>query len=81
MEHVEIEDRAPIHRLYRDLVYSGLAFGAERWLASLQRMCERIACLMVSGNSTRDLGGGNILFFACICASYLGIINFLARCT
>ncbi|CAI0400189.1 unnamed protein product [Linum tenue] len=57
VEHVEIEDRAPIHRLYRDLIYSGMAFGAERWLTTLQRMCERYACLMVSNTSTRDLGG------------------------
>ncbi|KAE8726567.1 Homeobox-leucine zipper protein MERISTEM L1 [Hibiscus syriacus] len=57
LEHVEIEDKTSIHRLYRDLVHSGLAFGAERWLATLQRMCERIACLMVSNTSTQDLGG------------------------
>ncbi|GFP88479.1 homeobox-leucine zipper protein hdg11 [Phtheirospermum japonicum] len=46
VEHWEIEDKAPIHRLYRDLIHSGLAFGAERWLSTLQRMCERVACLM-----------------------------------
>ncbi|XP_017635401.1 homeobox-leucine zipper protein HDG11-like [Gossypium arboreum] len=57
LEHVEIEDKTPIHRLYRDLVHSGSAFGAERWLTTLQRMCERFACLMVSSTSTRDLGG------------------------
>ncbi|KAE9586112.1 hypothetical protein Lal_00010013 [Lupinus albus] len=56
VEHVEIEDKTPVHRLYRNLLYSGLAFGAHRWLSNLQRVCERIACLMVSGNSTRDLG-------------------------
>ncbi|KAL2539667.1 Homeobox-leucine zipper protein HDG11 [Abeliophyllum distichum] len=57
VENWEIEDRAPIHRLYRDLIHSGLAFGAERWLSTLQRICERFACLMVTGNSTRDIGG------------------------
>ncbi|KAG5233815.1 hypothetical protein OIU77_000862 [Salix suchowensis] len=57
VEHVEIEDKAPTHQLYRDLIHSGMAFGAERWLATLQRMCERVACQMVSGSSTRDLGG------------------------
>ncbi|KAJ9678138.1 hypothetical protein PVL29_022892 [Vitis rotundifolia] len=57
VEHVEIEDKTPTHRLYRDLIHRGLAFGAERWLATLQRMCERFACLMVKGTSTRDLGG------------------------
>ncbi|KAM2487863.1 hypothetical protein ACFX1W_039729 [Malus domestica] len=57
VEHVEIQDKVPTHRIYRDLIHSGLAFGAERWLAALQRMCERFACLMVSGTSTRDLEG------------------------
>ncbi|CAK9164366.1 unnamed protein product [Ilex paraguariensis] len=57
VEHWEIEEKAPIHRFYRDLIHSGLAFGAERWLATLQRMCERFACLMVTNTSTRDLGG------------------------
>lgn len=57
VEHVEVEDKTQIHRLYRDLVHSGLAFGANRWLGTLERMCERFACLMVTGASTRDLGG------------------------
>ncbi|KAL8547791.1 hypothetical protein ACS0TY_007213 [Phlomoides rotata] len=57
VEHWEVEDKAEIHRLYRDLIHSGIAFGAQRWLSNLQRICERFACLMVSGNSTRDLGG------------------------
>lgn len=61
MEHVEIEDKAPTHGLFREVIHSGLAFGAERWLSNLQRMCERIACLMVTGNSTRDLGGGEYI--------------------
>lgn len=57
VEHSEVEDKAPVHRLFRDVVLSGYAFGAERWISTLQRMCERFACLMVSGNSARDLEG------------------------
>ncbi|KAG8378649.1 hypothetical protein BUALT_Bualt07G0007300 [Buddleja alternifolia] len=57
LEHWEVEDKAPINQLYRDLIQSGLAFGAERWLSTLQRICERFACLMVTANSARDLGG------------------------
>ncbi|XP_068662098.1 homeobox-leucine zipper protein ROC8-like [Aristolochia californica] len=57
LEHVEIEDKTPTHRIYRELIHSSLAFGAQRWLTTLQRMCERFACLMVTGTSTRDLGG------------------------
>jgi homeobox-leucine zipper protein len=32
-----------VHQLYRPLVRSGLAFGARRWLATLQRQCECLA--------------------------------------
>uniref|UniRef100_A0ACD5ZAW9 Uncharacterized protein n=1 Tax=Avena sativa TaxID=4498 RepID=A0ACD5ZAW9_AVESA len=46
VEHTETEDKAPINMLYRDLVGSGAAFGAHRWLAALQRACERHACLV-----------------------------------
>ncbi|CAN6478890.1 unnamed protein product [Victoria cruziana] len=57
IEHVEIEERSTVHRIYRDLVHSGLAFGAQRCLATLQRMCERYASLMMSNISARELGG------------------------
>uniref|UniRef100_A0ACD5ZCP7 Uncharacterized protein n=1 Tax=Avena sativa TaxID=4498 RepID=A0ACD5ZCP7_AVESA len=46
VEHTETEDKVPINMLYRDLVGSGAAFGAHRWLAALQRACERHACLV-----------------------------------
>ncbi|KAJ4753197.1 Homeobox-leucine zipper protein ROC8 [Rhynchospora pubera] len=57
VEHMEIEDKALVHLLYRELVISGAAFGAQRWLATLQRTCERFACLMTVANSPRDIGG------------------------
>ncbi|XP_042490003.1 homeobox-leucine zipper protein ROC8-like isoform X2 [Macadamia integrifolia] len=57
VEHVELEDKNPTHLIYRDLVHSGMAFGAERWINTLQRMCERFACLMVTTSSSRDLSG------------------------
>ncbi|KAE9607453.1 putative START-like domain-containing protein [Lupinus albus] len=57
IEHVEVEDKTPIHKYFRNCIYSGMAFGAERWLAILQRMCERMSSLTVTTNSTRGLGG------------------------
>ena len=39
VEHSEVDDRG-VHRLYQPLVSSGLAFGAQRWLANLRRQCE-----------------------------------------
>ncbi|RLM92089.1 hypothetical protein C2845_PM08G07030 [Panicum miliaceum] len=45
VEHTEY-DEASVHQLYRPLLRSGLAFGARRWLAMLQRQCECLAILM-----------------------------------
>ncbi|KAG0485357.1 hypothetical protein HPP92_009436 [Vanilla planifolia] len=53
VEHMEIEEKNPTHQVYNDLAESGVAFGAQRWVATLQRMCERIAY----ANSPRDIGG------------------------
>ncbi|KAI3453370.1 hypothetical protein Pfo_010033 [Paulownia fortunei] len=53
VEHAEVED-GPIHQVFSSLVSSGVAFGAQRWLAVLQRQCERLASLMARNIS--DLG-------------------------
>lgn len=53
VEHGEVED-APIHQVFSSLVTTGVAFGAQRWLAVLQRQCERLASLMARNIS--DLG-------------------------
>ncbi|KAH7848319.1 hypothetical protein Vadar_001195 [Vaccinium darrowii] len=43
VEHVEVDDKSKTHRLYRDLVWGSLAYGAQRWITTLQRMSERLA--------------------------------------
>ncbi|GFQ04741.1 homeobox-leucine zipper protein roc3 [Phtheirospermum japonicum] len=53
VEHAEVED-GPIHQVFNHLVNSGMAFGAQRWLAVLQCQCERFASLMA--RNTSDLG-------------------------
>ncbi|XP_009373477.2 homeobox-leucine zipper protein HDG5 isoform X1 [Pyrus x bretschneideri] len=53
IEHAEIEEK-PVHQIFSHYVYSGMAFGAQRWLAVLQRQCERVASLMARNIS--DLG-------------------------
>lgn len=55
VEHVEADDRA-VHHIYRQLVNSGMAFGAKRWIATLQRQCERLASVLASNIPARDLG-------------------------
>ncbi|RCV34994.1 hypothetical protein SETIT_7G203300v2 [Setaria italica] len=47
VEHTEYHE-ASVHQLYQPLLCSGLAFGAGRWLATLQRQCECLAILMSS---------------------------------
>ncbi|KAJ6415512.1 hypothetical protein OIU84_004333 [Salix udensis] len=54
IEHAEIEEK-PVHQIFSQYVYSGMAFGARRWLTVLQRQCERVASLMARNIS--DLGG------------------------
>ncbi|KAJ1258517.1 hypothetical protein BS78_10G081400 [Paspalum vaginatum] len=55
VEHMEVEQMLPINVLFRSLVLSGAAFGAHRWLAALQRACERFAALASLGVPHHDL--------------------------
>ncbi|RDX60262.1 Homeobox-leucine zipper protein MERISTEM L1, partial [Mucuna pruriens] len=54
IEHVEVDDRA-VHSIYRPLVNSGLAFGAKRWVVTLDRQCERLASSMANNIPAGDL--------------------------
>ncbi|XP_038994175.1 homeobox-leucine zipper protein HDG2-like isoform X2 [Hibiscus syriacus] len=47
VEHVEVDDSG-VHNLYKQLVSSGRAFGAQRWIATLDRQCERLASVPTS---------------------------------
>ncbi|XP_059623977.1 homeobox-leucine zipper protein MERISTEM L1 [Cornus florida] len=55
VEHVEVDDRA-VHTIYKPLVNSGLAFGAKRWVATLDRQCERLASVMANNIPAGDVG-------------------------
>ncbi|TYJ43001.1 hypothetical protein E1A91_A03G124600v1 [Gossypium mustelinum] len=55
VEHVEVDDGG-VHNLYKQLVSSGHAFGARRWVSTLDRQCERLAGLMASNIPTGDVG-------------------------
>ncbi|KAK7332586.1 hypothetical protein VNO80_29339 [Phaseolus coccineus] len=41
VEHVEVDEKIETHQLYKDIVNNNIAYGAERWLLELQRMCAR----------------------------------------
>ncbi|XP_022877113.1 homeobox-leucine zipper protein ROC3-like [Olea europaea var. sylvestris] len=53
VEHAEVEDSS-IHPIFNHFVSNGMAFGAQRWLAVLQRQCQRFASFMARNIS--DLG-------------------------
>ncbi|KAK7290284.1 hypothetical protein RIF29_04587 [Crotalaria pallida] len=38
VEHVEVDDNIQANSLYKYVVSSGIAYGAERWLSEIQRM-------------------------------------------
>jgi homeobox-leucine zipper protein len=57
---VEVDDKTQTHRLYRDVIRSNTAYGAERWVATLRRMCERFAFSMGETTPSRELGGGTL---------------------
>nr|APR73264.1 homeobox protein 1 [Artemisia annua] len=53
VEHA-VAEKELVHGIFTDYVSSGMAFGARRWLAVLQRQCERLASLMARNIS--DIG-------------------------
>ncbi|KAG2715294.1 hypothetical protein I3760_03G069400 [Carya illinoinensis] len=57
VEHVEVDDKNQTHRLFRDLICGSLAYGAERWIATLKRMCERFSYSNGDITPSHELGG------------------------
>ncbi|KAG4387731.1 hypothetical protein AAZX31_09G025600 [Glycine max] len=57
VEHVEVDEKIQTHHLFKDLVNRNIAYGAERWLLELQRMCERFTSLEVEYIPNYDIGG------------------------
>lgn len=43
VEHVQVDDKSLTHSLYKDTVCNSQAYGAKKWIVTLQRMCERFA--------------------------------------
>ncbi|XP_030457367.2 homeobox-leucine zipper protein ANTHOCYANINLESS 2 [Syzygium oleosum] len=53
VEHAEYDENQT-HQLYRPLISSGMGFGAQRWVTTLQRQCQCLAILMSSTVPSRD---------------------------
>ena len=60
---MEVDDRGGVHDLYKHMVSTGHAFGAKRWVAILDRQCERLASVMATNISSGEVGGINIILF------------------
>ncbi|CAN4088971.1 unnamed protein product [Withania somnifera] len=56
VEHLECQ-RSIVDSLYRVIVNSGQAFGAGRWMATLQQQCERLLFFMATNIPTKDTTG------------------------
>ncbi|KAK6155754.1 hypothetical protein DH2020_010002 [Rehmannia glutinosa] len=53
IEHTEYDENI-VHHLYRPLLRSGMAFGAQKWVANLQKQCELFAVIVPSMASNED---------------------------
>ncbi|CAH8380821.1 unnamed protein product [Eruca vesicaria subsp. sativa] len=54
VEHVEVDARGEPHDIFKPLLNSGQALGAIRWVATLDRQCERLAFMMSSNIPSID---------------------------
>lgn len=57
IEHTEYDENV-VHQQYRPLLRSGLGFGAQKWISTLQRHCECMATIM---STDADVDDGRVL--------------------
>ncbi|KAK4718430.1 hypothetical protein R3W88_016768 [Solanum pinnatisectum] len=57
IEHMKYNENV-VHHLYRPMVRSGLGFGAQRWMATLQRQSEFLGSMRSFNDPTVGLNGG-----------------------
>ncbi|CAA7049557.1 unnamed protein product [Microthlaspi erraticum] len=48
LEHVEVDDRGKVNSMFKQYMSSGQALGAKRWLATLDRVAQRLALATAS---------------------------------
>ncbi|CAL0301021.1 unnamed protein product [Lupinus luteus] len=56
VEHVELDDNIQTYSLYKDVVSTGIAYGAQRWLSELSRMSERLSSFVPNYIPSNDTG-------------------------
>ncbi|XP_047326322.1 homeobox-leucine zipper protein GLABRA 2-like [Impatiens glandulifera] len=75
VEHLEYCKKTIVPTMYRSIVNSGMAFGAKRWVSTLQQQCERIVFSLASNVPTKDSTGVPSL------AGRKSILKFVQRMT
>ncbi|MCO5564600.1 hypothetical protein L7F22_018265 [Adiantum nelumboides] len=56
VEHFELDEYRGVHHLFEQIVSSGMAFGAQRWLSTLHRRCESMHAINKSiTSSNKDI--------------------------
>ncbi|XP_061358812.1 homeobox-leucine zipper protein HDG11-like [Gastrolobium bilobum] len=56
VEHVEVDDKIQTHQLFREIICDNNSYGAERWVLTLERMCERFASAALENIPSCDAG-------------------------
>ncbi|XP_061358811.1 homeobox-leucine zipper protein HDG11-like [Gastrolobium bilobum] len=56
VEHVEVDDKIQTHQLFREIICDNNSYGAERWVLTLERMCERFASASLANIPSCDAG-------------------------
>ncbi|XP_010417818.1 PREDICTED: homeobox-leucine zipper protein HDG3-like [Camelina sativa] len=56
VEHVEVDDREANQNIFKHFISTGQAFAANRWVATLERQCERLAsnCIVTTDFQSVD---------------------------
>ncbi|XP_014517363.2 homeobox-leucine zipper protein HDG11-like [Vigna radiata var. radiata] len=87
VEHVEVDEKIETHQLYKDIVNNSIAYGAERWLLELQRMCARFTSFGdeipdydINGVITAMGGRKNMIKFSHgMLKNFYGILNISSK--
>ncbi|KAE9617526.1 putative START-like domain-containing protein [Lupinus albus] len=54
VEHVEVDDKNKTHQLFTELMCGNFVYGAERWVLTLERMCQRYAQASILPNCNEE---------------------------
>ena len=71
VEHVQVYEKYQVNHIFRDLLCDREAYGAKRWIVTLQRMCERFNFQMGSTYPNRHDSKGGLILYSFLFTYYL----------